>query len=63
MTELQLARTLSDIEQREEDLQSLYAPAKEKPAFVIRMAAHKAAEKAALRRKYIAKGIARQQED
>jgi hypothetical protein len=63
MTELQLNRALTAMEQSAEDRALLETKAEPKrPPLAVRIAAHKAAEKAALRRQYIAKGIARQQE-
>ena len=61
MTDIQITRALMDLDQREADRMTLEMPAETKRVpFAVRMAAHKAAEAAALRRKFIAKGIARQ---
>ena len=61
MNDLTITRAVMAHEQRELDQALLEMPAETKRVpFAVRMAAHKAAEAAALRRKFIAKGIARQ---
>ena len=60
MTDLQLTRALIAHDQREADRELLELPeAPKRMPFAVRMAAHKAAEAAALRRQMIAEGIAR----